>query len=74
VALLAQAALTLVAVGMVHSDNRTANRIILTIFATGVGAAVILIASHSRPFSGEISVKPDLLLQVMPGATQSPGP
>jgi hypothetical protein len=73
-ALLAQAGLTLIGIALVHSDNRTANRIILTIFATGVGAAVILIASHSRPFSGEISVKPDLLLQVMPGATQSPGP
>jgi hypothetical protein len=74
VALLAQAALTLIAIGMVHSDNRTTNRIILTIFATGVGAAVILIASHSRPFSGEISVKPGILLQVIPEATQSPGP
>jgi hypothetical protein len=27
---------------MVHSDNRTANRIIMTIFATGVGVAVVL--------------------------------
>jgi len=72
--LIAQAAVMLVAIAMVHCDNPLANKIILTIFATGVGAAVILIASHSRPFSGEISVKPDLLLQVMPGATQSPGP
>src|SRR5262249_45196923 len=72
VALLAQAGLTLIAIGMIHSDNRATNRIILTIFATGVAAAVILIASHSRPFSGEISVKPGILLQVMPEATPEP--
>ena len=28
------------------------------IFATGVAVSVLLIASHDRPFSGEISVKP----------------
>lgn len=71
-ALLAQAGLTLIAIAMVHSDNRAANRIILTIFATGVAAAVILIASHSRPFSGEISVRPTVLLQVMPEAVPAP--
>ena len=49
VVLLVQAALTLLAVAMVHSDNRAANRIILGIFATGVGVAVVLIASNSRP-------------------------
>lgn len=65
-ALLAQAALMLLAIAIVHSDNRAANRIILWIFATGAGAAVLLIAAHSRPFTGEISVKPTLLLQVMP--------
>jgi hypothetical protein len=58
---------------MVHCDNRTTNRIILAIFATGVGAAVILIAAQSRPFSGEISVKPAVLLQVMPESTASVG-
>ena len=66
--LLVQAGLTLVTIAMVHSDNRAANRIILTIFATGVGVAVILIASHSRPFTGEVSVHPAVLLQVMPEA------
>jgi ABC-type antimicrobial peptide transport system permease subunit len=54
---------------MVYGDNRAANRIILAIFATGVGvAAVVLITSHSRPFTGEISVRPTILLQVMPEA------
>jgi len=28
------------------------------IFATGVAVSVLLIASHDRPFSGEISVNP----------------
>ena len=68
VVLLVQAALTLLAVAMVHSDNRAANRIILGIFATGVGVAVVLIASNSRPFSGELAVTPTVLLQVMPEA------
>src|SRR4029077_12881110 len=51
-ALLLQAALTLLTIALVHSDNRVANRTILTIFATGVGVAVVLLASHSRPFTG----------------------
>ena len=73
-ALLAQAGLTLIAIAMVHSDNPAANRIILAIFATGVAAALILIASHSQPFAGEISVKPAVLLQVMPETQAKAGP
>ena len=66
--LLVQAGLTLTVVAMVHSDNRAANRIILAIVATGVGVAILLIASHSHPFSGEIAVGPAPLLQIMPEA------
>jgi hypothetical protein len=69
--LLVQAGLNLLAIALVHSDNRAANRIILAVFATGVGIAVLLIASHSRPFTGEISVRPAVLLQVMPEAGPS---
>jgi hypothetical protein len=72
-ALLLQAGLTLLTIAMVHSDNRTANGIILGIFATAVGVAAILIAAHSRPFSGGILVQPAVLLQVMP-ETESPTP
>lgn len=73
--LLVQAGLTLLTVAMVHSDNRGANRIILAIFATGIGVAIVLIASHSRPFTGEVSVRPGVLLQVMPEAgPEAPGP
>jgi hypothetical protein len=64
--LLVQAGLTLITIAMIHCDNRVANGIIMTIFATGVAVAVVLIASHSRPFTGEISVRPAVLLQVMP--------
>jgi hypothetical protein len=66
--LLVQAGLTLITIALIHSDNPVANRIIMTIFATGVGVAVLLIASHSRPFTGELSVHPTVLLQVMPEA------
>jgi hypothetical protein len=40
----------------------------LPVFATGVAASVLLIASHDRPFTGEISVASDPLLQVIPEA------
>jgi hypothetical protein len=64
--LFAQAGCTLIAIGIVHSDNRAGAAIAMWIFATGVAVSVLLIASHDRPFSGEISVKPDVLLQVRP--------
>ena len=66
--LLVEAGLTLVTIAMVHSDNRIANRIILTIFASGVGVAILLIAAHSQPFAGQVAVSPAALLQVMPEA------
>jgi hypothetical protein len=62
----AQAVCALVAIAMVHSDNRAAAAIAMAIFATGVAVSGLLIASHDRPFSGEIRVQPDALLQVRP--------
>jgi hypothetical protein len=67
-ALLVEAALMLLAIAMVHCDNPATNRLILGIFVTGVAAAFLLIASHSRPFTGAISVRPTVLEQVMPEA------
>ena len=61
-----QAVCALVAIAMVHSDNRLASIIAMGIFATGVAASMLLILAHDRPFTGEISIKPDALLQVMP--------
>jgi positive regulator of sigma E activity len=63
-----QAVSVLLAIAMVHSDERAASLIALTLFATGVGASVLLIATHDRPFIGQLSVKPDLLLQIIPNA------
>lgn len=71
-ALICEAALTLLTIALVHSDNRAANRIIMTIYATASGIAFILIASHSRPFTGEISTRPTVLMQVMPDSVSAP--
>ena len=64
--LFAQGVCTLILIAIVHSDNRAAAAIAMWIFATGLAVSVLLISSHDRPFSGEISVKPDVLLQVRP--------
>ena len=68
IGLLLQAVCTLVAIAMVHSDNRRASAIAMTLFATGVAVSLVMIASHNRPFTGQISVRPDVLLQVVPEA------
>ena len=62
VAILLQGLCTLVAIAMVHSDNRLARAIALTLFATGIALSVLLIAAYSRPFA---SVGPELLKQVI---------
>ena len=61
-----QAACTLLAIAMVHSDNRLASAITMGLFATGVAASALLIVAYDRPFIGEISVGPGPLLQVIP--------
>ena len=66
-ALLVQAACTLLAIAMVHSDNRASAALAMGLFATGVAVSVVLISSHDRPFSGDLAVGPDVLLQVLPG-------
>jgi hypothetical protein len=66
--LLIQAAITLTAIAFVHCDNQLTNRIIMGLFATGVGVAIIMIAAHDGPFAGEMSVQPTVLQQVMPEA------
>jgi hypothetical protein len=67
-----QAICALVAIAMVHSDNRLASLIAIGVFATGLAASVLLIAAHDRPFTGQLSVQPDALLQVMPEAEPNP--
>jgi hypothetical protein len=70
--LFAQAACTLLAIALVHSDNRLAATITMGVFATGVAASMLLILSHDRPFIGQLSIGPDPLLQVMPEAAAPP--
>lgn len=62
----------MVAIAMVHSDNRTATGIALGLFATGVAVSILLIAARNRPFTGDLSVQPDILLQVLPAQGSSP--
>ena len=65
VGILLQGFCTLVAIAMVHSDNRRACAMTLMHFATGIALSVLLIAAYSRPFTGENSVGPELLKQVI---------
>lgn len=60
------AVLLLVTVAIIHSDNKFTAAVSMGILSTAVAASVVLIASHSRPFTGEISVGPGLLKQVLP--------
>ena len=64
-AILLQGLCALIAIAMVHSDNQLTCAIALAIFATGIAVSVLLIAAYSRPFTGEISVGPELLQQVI---------
>ena len=66
--LFVQAVCVLFAIALVHSDNRLAATITIGIFATGVAACVLLIASYDRPFLGQLAIGPAPLLQVMPEA------
>jgi len=54
----------LIAVAMVHSDNRLTCAITVALFATTIALSALLIAAYSRPFSGAISVGPELLKQI----------
>jgi hypothetical protein len=53
-------------IAVVQSDNRLASIIARGLFATGVATSALPMLAHGRPFTGEISIKPDPLLQVMP--------
>jgi len=65
VCLYLQAMSVLIAIAMVHAEDRGASLITLGLFATGIAASVLLIAAHDRPFIGQLSVTPDPLLQIV---------
>ena len=48
----------LIAIAMIHCDNRAAAAIAMGIFATGVAVSGLLIATHDRLFSGDIHLQP----------------
>jgi uncharacterized MnhB-related membrane protein len=60
------AAMSLLGIAMVHSVDRLASAIALGLFGIGVAASFLMILAHDRPFTGELSVRPDPLLRVMP--------
>lgn len=73
-ALLLQAFCSLLAIAMVHSDNRPSAKIALGLFSTATALCLVLIAAHDRPFTGQLSVRPSPLLQVQPdSSTGGPG-
>jgi Protein of unknown function (DUF4239) len=54
----------LIAIAIVHSDNRSTCAITVALFATTIALSALVIAAYSRPFSGAISVGPELLKQI----------
>jgi membrane protein YdbS with pleckstrin-like domain len=69
--LLLQAVCALVAIAFVHCDDPLAGLVSLALFATGVAASILLIAAHDRPFTGQISISPQPLLQILPDSPSS---
>ena len=61
------AGLIVTTIAIIHCDNRLTAALAMGLFSVGIVACVVLIASHNRPFTGEISVSPELLVRVMPG-------
>jgi hypothetical protein len=61
-----EAILTLIAIACVHSESRATSAIALTIFASAAAVSLVLIASQERPFTGQLSVRAEILQQVMP--------
>lgn len=68
-----QGVCALIAIAMVHSDNPLASGITASLFGIGVAASMLLILAHDRPFTGELAVSPNPLLQVMPALGTSQG-
>jgi Protein of unknown function (DUF4239) len=66
VSLYLQAICELLVIALVHCGNRLASGLAMGLFATGVAASVLLIVAHDRPFTGQISIGPEPLLQIMP--------
>ena len=55
----------LLAIALVHCDDRLSSLLAIGLFATGISASVLLIAAYDRPFVGQIAVTPEPLLQII---------
>ena len=64
-----EAICVLIAIALSHGDKRAAALVAMGLFATGAAACYLLIGAYDRPFIGQLSIQPDLLLQVMPEAS-----
>lgn len=73
-ALLLQAICALVTIACVHGEARIAGGLMMTLFATGIAASVLVILAHDRPFVGQFKIGPDPLMQVVPAASAALGP
>jgi hypothetical protein len=58
----------LLVIGFVHCNNCLGSAVAVALLATGVATSVLLIAAHDRPFTGQMSVSPEPLLQIVPDA------
>ena len=56
----------LFAIAFVHCDNRLTSAVAIGLFSAALATTFLLILSHDRPFTGEVALSPEPLLQVMP--------
>jgi len=70
--LVIEAICVLIAIALVHGDQRAAVIVAMGLFATGAAACFLLIAAYDRPFVGQLAIRPDPLLQVMPTTSGPP--
>lgn len=64
--LLALATVMLIAIACVHSANRRAALLAMSLFATSVVVVVVMLVAQDEPFTRHLGQKPDLLEQVIP--------
>jgi len=67
--LVIEATCVLIAIARSHGDKRAAALVAMGLFATGAAACFLLIGAYDRPFIGQLSIRADPLLQVMPEAS-----
>jgi hypothetical protein len=55
-----QAICALLAIALVHCDDRLASLLAMGLFASGVSGSALLIVAHDRPFVEQVAVTPKL--------------